>query len=155
MAAPCHPGGARVAAPGRVTAPPGGQILLEGAGDVRLEGSFLAWGTVNDMDLIIEDRAGDGVVRVGSVCRALTPDRRNRGMRKVRISSPTSRFTIEGSRIRLRVEGRGSLAIAITGSGHGELDGVGTYRMNGGAPRNWPIHPINLALGPAPPRGPG
>lgn len=135
--------------------PPGGRILVEGAGDVRLEGSFLAYGTVKDMDLVIEDRAGDGVVRVGRSCRALTPDRRNRGMRKVRISSPTSRFTVEGTRIRLRVEGGGYLAIAITGSGRGKLDGVGTYRVNDGADRNWPIHPINLALGPAPPRRPG
>lgn len=153
MAVPCPPSGP--AAAGGAMAPPGGQIDIEGSGVVRLNGSFLAWGTVTRMDLVIEDRGRDGVVRVGRSCRALTRDKRHPGTRRVRISSPRSRFSIEGSRIRLTIRGRGSLAIAITGRGRGELDGVGTYRVNGGAARTWPVHPINLALGPAPARGPG
>lgn len=136
-------------------APPGGQIYIEGSGVVRLDGSFLAWGTVTGMDLIIEDRGRDGVVRMGGSCRALTSGKSQPGTRRVRISSPRGPFSIEGSGIHVTIRGRGSLAIAITGRGRGRLDGVGTYRVNGGAARNWTMRPINLALGPAPARRPG
>ena len=56
------------------------------------------------------------------------------------------RILIDGTDIRVDLSGRGSLAIAITGSGSGMLDGVGTFTVNNGSPQSWPLKPIDLAL---------
>ncbi len=128
----------------------GGQIDIEGAGQVRLSGSFLSWGTVRGMSITVQDRGGDGIVRVGRRCVrfAPVPDARGRPVRTVMLRSPHARFLIDGTNVRVTIFGAGSLAIAVTGSGTGLLNGVGTFRVNNGNPQSWPLKPINLALAP-------
>ncbi len=144
-------------APGKNLAPvktdpvgAGGQIDIEGAGQVRLSGSFMSWGTVSGMSITVQDRGGDGMVRVGRRCVrfAPVPDARGRPVRTVMLRSPHARFLIDGTNVRVTISGAGSLAIAVTGSGTGLLNGVGTFRVNNGNPQGWPLKPINLALAP-------
>lgn len=148
---PARRGGCR--APGQGLAPvrgagvsAGGQIDIEGAGQVRLDGSFMAWGTVNNMSVRVIDRAGDGMVRVGAACVPLTPG--PGGRRTATINSPAQRFLVDGTRMRVEISGPGSLAIAVTGSGTGVLKGVGTFTVNNGERKGWPLKPIDLALAP-------
>jgi len=128
----------------------GGQIDIEGAGQVRLSGSFMSWGTVRGMSIKVQDRGGDGMVRVGRRCVrfAAVPNARGKPVRTVMLRSPRNRFLIDGTNIRVTISGAGSLAIAVTGSGTGLLNGVGTFRVNNGNPQSWPLKPINLALAP-------
>lgn len=140
-------------APGKGLAPvrgaavgAGGQIDIAGSGQVRLDGSFMAWGTVKGMTVRVTDRAGDGMVRVGAACVPLVPG--SGGRRTAVITSPGQRFLVDGTRMRVEIAGPGSLAIAVTGSGTGVLKGVGTFTVNNGERKGWPLKPIDLALAP-------
>ena len=126
----------------------GGQVNIQGAGRVRLLGSFMSWGTVRGMTIRVEDRRGDGMLRVGAACIPFKRVTKADGTRtRVAVAkSPRERFLIDGTDIRVDLSGRGSLAIAITGSGSGMLDGVGTFTVNNGSPQSWPLKPIDLAL---------
>jgi len=129
----------------------GGQVNIQGAGRVRLQGSFMSWGTVRGMTIRVEDRRGDGMLRVGAACIPFKRVTKADGTR-IRVAvaqAPRERFLIDGTGIRVDLSGKGSLAIAITGSGSGVLDGVGTFTVNNGSPQSWPLKPIDLALAPA------
>ncbi len=157
LRAPAAQAQGKCRAPGKNLAPvktgpvdAGGQIEIEGAGQVRLSGSFMSWGTVRGMSIKVQDRGGDGMVRVGRRCVrfAPVPDARGRPVRTVMLRSPHNRFLIDGTNVRVTISGAGSLAIAVTGSGTGLLNGVGTFRVNNGNPQSWPLKSINLALAP-------
>ncbi|MDA2953997.1 MAG: hypothetical protein O2976_05230 [Actinomycetota bacterium] len=121
----------------------GGQVNIRGAGRVRLLGSFMSWGTVRGMTIRVEDRRGDGMLRVGAKCIPFKRVTKSGGTRtRVAVAtSPRGRFLIDGTDIRVNLSG-----IAITGSGSGMLDGVGTFTVNNGSPQSWPLKPIDLAL---------
>ena len=123
----------------------GGQIDIEGSGRVTLTGSFMSWGTVKGMSITITDQRGDGMLRVGRDCIAFRPRGR---VRTATVRSPNGRFLVDGTDVRVDISGRGSLAIAVTGSGTGLLNGVGTFTVNNGNPQSWPLKPIDLALAP-------
>lgn len=125
----------------------GGQIDIEGSGRVTLSGSFMTWGTVRGMRIRVTDQRGDGMLRVGASCVPLRSS--GGGTRTATVRSPKGRFVVDGTRVRLEISGRGSLAIAVTGSGTGLLNGVGTFTVNNGDPRSWPLKAIDLALAPA------
>lgn len=125
----------------------GGQIDIEGSGRVRLSGSFMTWGTVQGMSIKVTDQRGDGMLRVGAACVPLRPS--GGGTRTATVRSPSGRFVVDGTSVRVEISGRGSLAIAVTGSGTGLLNGVGTFTVNNGNPQSWPLRPIDLALAPA------
>jgi hypothetical protein len=69
-------------------------------------------------------------------------------VRTATVRSPNGRFLVDGTDVRVDISGRGSLAIAVTGSGTGLLNGVGTFTVNNGNPQSWPLKPIDLALAP-------
>ena len=147
--ASCRSAGAARQSPRKVKAVSvGGQIGIEGSGHVQLRGSFMSWGTLQqDMTIRVVDHAGDGVLRVGRSCVALRPTPRR--TRMAVLHSPKQRFMIDGSDIRVDISGDGFMSIAVTGSGKGELNGVGTFTVNQGAKKSWPLAPIDLALAPA------
>ena len=124
----------------------GGQIDIEGSGRVVLNGSFMTWGTVRGMSIRVTDQRGDGMLRVGASCVPLRPG--GSGTRTATVRSPSGRFVVDGTDVRVDISGRGSLAIAVTGSGTGLLNGVGTFTVNNGSPQSWPLKPIDLALAP-------
>jgi hypothetical protein len=124
----------------------GGQIDIEGSGRVTLNGSFMTWGTVRGMSIRVTDQRGDGMLRVGAACVPLRPGRG--GMRTATVRSPNGRVVVDGTGVQVDISGRGSLAIAVTGSGTGLLNGVGTFTVNNGNPQSWPLKPIDLALAP-------
>jgi hypothetical protein len=147
--ASCRSAGAARQSPGKVkTVGVGGQIGIEGSGHVRLRGSFMSWGSLQqDMTIRVVDHAGDGVLRVGKSCVTLRPTRR--GTRVAVLRSPRQRFMLDGSNMRVDIIGDGFMCIAVTGSGKGELNGVGTFTVNQGEKKSWPLEPIDLALAPA------
>lgn len=124
----------------------GGQIDIEGSGRVTLSGSFMTWGTVRGMSIKVTDQRGDGMLRVGASCVPLRSA--GGGTRTATVRSPSGRVVVDGTAVRVDISGRGSLAIAVTGSGTGLLNGVGTFTVNNGNPQSWPLKPIDLALAP-------
>jgi hypothetical protein len=106
----------------------------------------MTWGTVQGMSIRVTDQQGDAMLRVGASCVPLRPS--GGGTRTATVRSPRGRFVVDGTSIRLDISGRGSLAIAVTGSGTGLLNGVGTFTVNNGNPQSWPLKPIDRALAP-------
>ena len=150
---PAPPAKADCRAPGRNLAPVkagsvpvGGLIYIEGSGRVRLQGSFMSWGTVSGMTLKVVDRTGDGLAKVAGKCVRFRPSGGRE--RSATITSPRGQILVDGTDIRMEIRGRGSLAISVTGSGTGDLYGVGTFTVNSGAPKSWPLDTIDLALAP-------
>jgi hypothetical protein len=107
----------------------------------------MTWGTVRGMSITVTDQRGDGMLRVGASCVPLRAA--GGGMRTATVRSPSGRFVVDGTAVRVDISGRGSLAIAVTGSGTGLLNGVGTFTVNNGNPQSWPLKPIDLALAPS------
>lgn len=141
----------------------GGQIYVDGAGDVRVSGNFLAFGDVGGMDVTVTDRAGDARVIVGGR-PLLRPQGRGgapagrRGTAPRRLSfAPAARemFSIEGRDLVASFRGDGNVTLSITGTGTVRLDGVGTFRVNSQPAQTWPLRAVVLPLRqtPRPDRG--
>lgn len=146
-------------APPRPPAPQvGGQIYLDGAGAVRVNGSFLAFGDVGGMDVTVTDRRGDARVILGGR-RADFPRSGGRGRGRVRTisfrPSAEQRVTIEGRNVTASFRGEGNVTLSITGTGTVQLDGVGTFRVNSQPPESWPLQPITVPLRQTPRQGRG
>ncbi|MBU6362875.1 MAG: hypothetical protein KGQ95_01510 [Acidobacteria bacterium] len=170
-----HDGARPAAGPAPATAPApppfqaassrtaGGQIYVDGAGDVRLAGNLLAFGDVSGMQVSITDRAGDARVIAGGR-PLLRPQARGgapagrRGAAPRRLSfTPAARemFSLEGRDLVASFRGDGNVTLSITGTGTVRLDGVGTFRANSQPAQTWPLRPVVLPLRqtPRPERG--
>ena len=131
----------------------GGQAFVDGAGNVRVSGNFLAFGDVRGMTVRVIDRYGDAKVRIGGKV-VMKPVRRANGStrRSITVRAGTQRrVSVEGCRAEVAFRGRGNVTLSITGEGRVRLDGVGTFHVNNGAERSWPLRPVTLPLRPAPP----
>ncbi len=147
------------AGPGSAATSIGGQIYVDGAGDVRVSGDFLAFGDVGGMKVTITDRGGDARTLLAGR-RILRPLPRSRpGPARPRTVTfgpgPRQRVTIEGRDVVATFRGDGNVTLSITGQGSVRLDGVGTFRVNNAASESWPLRPIRLPLRPASRRGQG
>lgn len=148
--------GAGDARPG-IPAGGGGQVYLDGAGSVRVQGNFLAFGDVAAMSVRVTDRYGDARVRLGGR-PMMTPVKRSDGATRRHVDlppGPRRRVSIEGSRAEVSFRGDGNVTLSITGAGTVRLEGVGTYRVNNGAGRGWPMGPVAIRLAPTRPGGRG
>jgi hypothetical protein len=134
----------------RAPAPVGGQIYLDGAGTVRVTGSFLAFGDVGGMDVTVIDRRGDARVILGGQRMGMPRRATVRSKPRARVisfrPSAEQRVTIEGRNVSALFRGNGNVTLSITGSGKVRLDGVGTFRVNSQPPEAWPLQPITLPL---------
>lgn len=159
-----HPRGAPDDAPARTALQrtAGGQIYVDGAGDVRVTGNFLAFGDVGGMQVRVTDRAGDGrVIADGRVLLRPQPrggapaDIRNAPRRLAFRPSAREMFSIEGRDLVASFRGEGNVTLSITGTGTVRLDGVGTFRVNSQPAQTWPLRPLTLPLRqtPRPARG--
>ncbi len=137
----------------------GGQIYVDGAGDVRVTGNFLAFGDVGGMDVSVTDRAGDArAILDGQRMLQPRPRATRRPARPRTVSfRPSARqmVTIEGRDVVATFRGNGNVTLSITGTGKVRLDGVGTFRINNRAAESWPLRPIQLPLRPTPQGGRG
>lgn len=139
-------------------APPkggGGQAFVDGAGTVRVAGNFLAFGDVRGMTIRVTDRYGDARVRIGGKV-VMRPVRRATGTTRRSITlraGSKRRLSIEGCRADVVFRGAGNVTLSITGAGLVRLDGVGTFHVNNGAERSWPLRPVTLPLRPTSPGG--
>ena len=137
----------------------GGQIYVDGAGDVRVTGNFLAFGDVGGMDVSVTDRAGDArAILDGQRVLQPRPRATRRPARPRTVSfRPSARqmVTIEGRDVVATFRGNGNVTLSITGTGKVRLDGVGTFRINNRAAESWPLRAIQLPLRPTPPGGRG
>jgi hypothetical protein len=137
----------------------GGQIYVDGAGDVRVTGNFLAFGDVGGMDVIVTDRAGDArAILDGQRVLQPRPRTARRPARPRTVSfRPSARqmVTIEGRDVIATFRGDGNVTLSITGTGKVRLDGVGTFRINNRSAESWPLRPIRLPLRPTPQGGRG
>jgi hypothetical protein len=126
----------------------GGQIEIDGAGRVQARGSFLAFGGVTGMSVTITDRRGGGRICVGG--KPVAFPRRATGSPPARtiMLRPGARraLLIEGKDMVARFTGEGNVYLSITGRGSVQLDGVGTFRMNGREAESWPLRPLTLPL---------
>ena len=141
----------------------GGQIYVDGAGEVRVSGDFLAFGDVGGMQVSVTDRAGDARVIVGG--RPLLRPLQQGGAPAARRGAPPRRlsfepsdremFSIEGRDLVASFRGDGNVTLSITGVGRVRLDGVGTFRVNSQPAQAWPLRPLTLPLRqtPRPARG--
>ena len=164
MASAHHPAGPPPGGPQASSArTAGGQIFVDGAGDVRVSGNFLAFGDVGGMEVGVVDRAGDARVIVGGR-PLLRPQPRGgspaarRGAPPRRLSfQPSARemFSIEGRDLRATFRGDGNVMLSITGTGEVRLDGVGTFRVNSQPAQTWPLRPLTLPLRQTPRPGRG
>ncbi|MBM3635371.1 MAG: hypothetical protein FJW99_08865 [Actinobacteria bacterium] len=163
--AAAHPPGAHADAPAHTALQrtAGGQIYVDGAGDVRVNGNFLAFGDVGGMQVRVTDRAGDARVIAGGrqLLRPQPRDGKSAGRpgtppRKLAFE-PQARemFSIEGRDLVASFRGDGNVTLSITGTGTVRLDGVGTFRVNSQPARTWPLRPLTLPLRqtPRPARG--
>ena len=159
-----HPAGANTGAsqtPSARTA--GGQIFVDGAGEVRVSGNFLAFGDVGGMKVKVIDRAGDARVIVGGrpllrpKPRGGNPATRRGAPPRKLTFAPSARemFSIEGHALRVTFRGGGNVMLSITGTGKVRLDGVGTFRVNSQPTQAWPLRPITLPLRQTPRPGRG
>lgn len=160
-----HPPSARQAGPPMesFSRTAGGQIYVDGAGDVRVTGNFLAFGDVGGMEVRVTDRAGDGRVIVGGrpllqpQARGGSPAGRPGPVPRRRSFAPAARemFSIEGRDLVASFRGDGNVTLSITGTGTVRLDGVGTFRMNSQPAQTWPLRAVVLPLRqtPRPDRG--
>ncbi len=136
----------------------GGQVYVDGAGDVRISGNFLAFGDVAGMRVRIIDRAGDGrVIAGGRVLLRPRSKARRSGSGGTRVTRPRrltftpsarQRFSIEGRKLVVSFRGEGNVTLSITGTGKVRLDGVGTYRTNSQPAEAWSLAPMVLPLRP-------
>lgn len=135
---PARPGGADV----------GGQMAIDGAGRVQVTGSFLAFGGVDRMDVLITDRRGDARVCVAGRPVAFPRAVRGRGTSRAITLRPAARqnLVIHGRDVIARFTGQGNVYLSISGSGTVRLDGVGTFRVNSQGSESWPMTPITLPL---------
>ncbi|MBM3664527.1 MAG: hypothetical protein FJW92_01865 [Actinobacteria bacterium] len=160
-----HPPGAPDDAPGHAALQrsAGGQIYVDGTGDVRVTGNFLAFGDVSGMQVGVTDRAGDARVIAGGR-PLLTPQPRDGTPADRRGALPRRLLFQRQAREMLRIEGRdlvasfrgdGNVTLSITGTGKVRLDGVGTLRVNSQPTGTWPLRPLTLPLRqtPRPARG--
>jgi hypothetical protein len=148
--------GKRATAP----APPaggGGQMQVNGAGNVRVVGNFMTWGDVRGMTVRVTDRYGDALVQVGKrkVMRPI-PKASGRLRRTITIRpGPAQRVRIVGCRAEAVFRGNGNVMISISGEGRVRLDGVGTFTVNDRPSRSWPLRPVTVRLAPTAARGRG
>lgn len=153
---PTRPGGGNGPAGQAAPAPPadgGGQAFVDGAGNVRVSGNFLAFGDVRGMTVRVTDRYGDARVRIGGKV-VMRPIRGANGSTRRSITVRTGtqqRVSVEGCRAEAVFRGTGNVTLSITGEGLVRLDGVGTFHVNNGAERSWPLRPVTLPLRPTPP----
>lgn len=135
----------------------GGQVYVDGAGTVRVQGNFLAFGDVGGMVVRVTDRYGDARVLLGGrPMMTPMPGASGKARRSVELRpGPQQRVTIEGCRAEATFRGDGNLTLSITGAGTVRLDGVGTFRVNNRAERSWPLRPVTIPLRPTPPGGRG
>lgn len=154
-----EPGPAPPAAPRGAPPGIGGQVYLDGAGDVRVSGNFLAFGDVGGMEVTVTDRAGNARAILNGE-RVLQP-RPRAGRResppRTAVLRPRSKqkVTIEGRDVVATFRGKGNVTLSITGTGLVRLDGVGTFRVNNRAAESWPLRPIAVPLRPTPRNGQG
>jgi hypothetical protein len=135
----------------------GGQIEVDGAGSVLVTGSFLAFGDVGGMKVVVTDRAGDARVILAGQRMAFPRRPAGRNQAKVRTLAfqpgAKQRVSIEGRNTVASFRGNGNVTLSITGRGTVRLDGVGTFRVNSKRAESWPMVPITLPLR-STPRGP-
>jgi len=148
-AVPAPPAAAQHAAMSRTA---GGQIYVDGAGDVRVSGNFLAFGDVGGMVVTVTDRAGDArVIARGRPLmqpesRGGSPATRRAPRRLAFTPAAREMFSIEGRDLVASFRGDGNVTLSITGTGQVRLDGVGTFRVNSQPARTWPMQPTSLPL---------
>ncbi len=129
----------------------GGLIYVDGAGSVRVNGSFLAFGDVGGMNVTVTDRGGDARVILGG--KRMQFPRRAKGQVRTKVRTMAfqpgdeQRVSIEGRNVSASFRGDGNVTLSITGTGTVKLDGVGTFRVNSRRVESWPMAAIALPLG--------
>ncbi|MSO43882.1 MAG: hypothetical protein EXQ74_01005 [Thermoleophilia bacterium] len=127
----------------------GGQLYVDGAGYVRIRGSFLAFGDVGGMTVTVTDHAGNArVILAGKRLRFPRRPTQARGGPSHITFRPASRniLSLDGTNIVAEFRGSGNVTLSITGNGTARLDGVGTFRQNTRGTESWPLRPIDLPL---------
>jgi hypothetical protein len=133
--------------------PVAGQVEMEGAGAVLIEGRVVAFGLLQGpVVLVATDRRGGGLTVRATVRRTPKGPTVARTARRIRVPrGGTVRFFVTGRRFDLRVVAR-RLAVSVAGHGRVVMAGDGRYLLDSGAPESWdPRKPVILGAGPPEP----
>lgn len=124
-----------------------------GTGAVTVQGKLRVFGTI-DGTVVIRDRAGDAVVKIGGI-RQKPKRAMVRGQRQIvyRFKNVDGAFFVKGRNIKIELRATDE-TLSMSAFGRGEitrLTGEGTYHLNGGDELEWTSAILPIAINPPQP----
>jgi hypothetical protein len=130
-----------------------GSFDAKGTGTLVAQGKLRVFGEI-DGTVIVRDRAGDAVVRLGGIRQK--PKAVVSGDRTIRVYTlrkVDDAFYAKGDNIRVELRAPdGNVSMSAFGRGTvTRLEGEGTYHLNGGEEQSWSSAIVPVAIKPPPP----
>jgi len=116
------------------------RVQATGTGTIVMQGEIVAFGLTSGTGrMIVVDFRGDANVTMNGRTRMRSLSKRKKKRRLV-IKKARGRFYARGSKISVVVQST-QVNLSIAGRGKARLKGIGRYKLNGSAARNWSRNP--------------